>query len=370
MYVAVVIGEGRGPWPPGGGAAEPGRSLAAAGHRVSLFARADGTGTDRHGPPGADADGPQPATHALPVGPARPLAADDALECVSALADQLARHWEADPPSVVHTCGLDAALAALAAAAAGPAAGPPIVHERAGALHGGDPLPAASAGRVHRLRCAVARRADLLLAHSAAEAELLVGFGADRRRVRTVPLGVDTGLFSPADSYPPPGPPQLLCLDGGRSRTGVDTVTRAVADLPGALLTVVGGDAEPSEGPVRRLPEVPHGEVPGLLRAATLLVTARPATASGQSVLEAMACGVPVVAVDGGTVHDLVVDGVTGVLLPTAAPRPLGRAVGLLLADPARCQALGIAGTDRARARHAWPRVADRLEQVYRTLTG
>ena len=74
--------------------------------------------------------------------------------------------------------------------------------------------------------------------------------------------------------------------------------------------------------------------------------------------LEAMACGVPVVASAVGGMIDSVVDGVTGVHVPPRDPERLAGVLACLLDDPARRAALGAAGVRRARRLYDWNRVA------------
>lgn len=86
----------------------------------------------------------------------------------------------------------------------------------------------------------------------------------------------------------------------------------------------------------------------------------------GRVVLEAMACGVPVVASRVGGIPDLVRDGETGLLVPPGDPAALAAALDRLLADAARRRAMGAA----AAARSADPRYDVRMmvrgiERVY-----
>jgi D-inositol-3-phosphate glycosyltransferase len=84
--------------------------------------------------------------------------------------------------------------------------------------------------------------------------------------------------------------------------------------------------------------------------------------------LEAMACGVPVVATAVGGIRDTVVDDVTGRLVPPKDPGALGDAMATLLRDRRRRRALGQAGRERARARYTWDRVAADTERIYEKL--
>jgi glycosyltransferase involved in cell wall biosynthesis len=65
-------------------------------------------------------------------------------------------------------------------------------------------------------------------------------------------------------------------------------------------------------------------------------------------VIEAMLCGLPVVATDIRGPREQVVDGVTGLLVPPAQSTPLAHALARLAADPALRATMGEAGRARA----------------------
>jgi glycosyltransferase involved in cell wall biosynthesis len=69
------------------------------------------------------------------------------------------------------------------------------------------------------------------------------------------------------------------------------------------------------------------------------------------AMLEAMSVGLPIVATDVGGVSEAVVDGATGVLVPSRDPSALADAVVSLLAEPGRAESLGRAARDRALTR-------------------
>jgi glycosyltransferase involved in cell wall biosynthesis len=82
--------------------------------------------------------------------------------------------------------------------------------------------------------------------------------------------------------------------------------------------------------------------------------------------LEAMACGVPVVATAVGGMLDTVVDDVTGKLVPPRNPTALAQATSTILSQPNVRQRLGEAGRMRVCELYTWGRVADDAVIVYR----
>ena len=134
--------------------------------------------------------------------------------------------------------------------------------------------------------------------------------------------------------------------------------------VPHARLLVAGaGDeaerlralAAPLGGSVRFLGH--RSDVPEILAASDVVVLPSLQEALPTVLIEAAAAARPVVATDVGGVRDVVVDGVTGLLVGIVAregvsvvpAEPLADAVAQLLADPGRCRAMGQAGRERAR---------------------
>ena len=82
-----------------------------------------------------------------------------------------------------------------------------------------------------------------------------------------------------------------------------------------------------------------------------------------------MACETPVVCSRVGGIPELVVDGVTGTLVPPADAPALGAAVEALLDDPVLARRMGQAGREHVLAHFTWQRVAQRCLSAYRTLS-
>jgi glycosyltransferase involved in cell wall biosynthesis len=237
---------------------------------------------------------------------------------------------------------------------------------------------------------ALARDADRVIATSTDEVAELLRIGGVRDRITVVPCGVDVDQFQPDGPAAEKGDrPRLLAVGRLVPRKGFDTVIRALAAIPDAELVIAGGpvaeklddDAEASR--LRRLAErfgvadrvrligaVPRPDMPALLRSADVVVCTPWYEPFGIVPLEAMACGVPVVASAVGGFLDTVVDGATGTLVPPRRPDQLAAAVRKLLTEPFWREAYGTAGVDRARSRYSWDRIAAGTLAVYEDLLG
>ena len=365
MKIAMVS-EHASPLAAGGGAGAGGRSgyvealsraLVRAGHQVTVYTRRDSADL-----PARVRTGDGVLVECLDAGPAEAVPKDELLPHVRDLGAALAARFAADPPDLVHAHFWTSGLAALAATRAhergrsparrGGADRPDL--PRARRDRAAPPGPARhQPGRARmRMERALAGTVDRIIAASTEETTELVRLGAPRRRITVVPCGVDVSMFAPDGPVAERGD-RLRVLSVGRlvPHKGFDTVIRALAAVPGAELVIAGGPAaEELAGDVearrlRQLAErlgvadrvrlagaVARPDMPALLRSADLVVCAPWYEPFGIVPLEAMACGVPVVASAVGGFVDTVVDGATGTLVPPRRPDLLAAAIRRLLA--------------------------------------
>jgi phosphatidylinositol alpha-mannosyltransferase len=198
-----------------------------------------------------------------------------------------------------------------------------------------------------------------------------------------IPNGVDTELFQPSSSDAPlaadvsRGDPALLFLGRLDPRNGLDTVLAAMPRIlerqAGARLTVAG------DGPLRPLyqrlarplgPAVTfigrvNGDRPEHYGSADLYLCPTTKASFGITLLEAMACGTPMVVSDIIGFRELVDGGQEAVLVPKDSPAVWADTVLELHGDPDRLQEMSTAGRRKAEA-YAWPRIAERVMGVYR----
>ena len=334
--------------------------------------------------------GPGAEVHQVDAGPARRVPKDELLPHMDQFASGLRARWAHEPPDVVHAHFWMSGRAALAARPS--RRRPPVVQTfhalgvvKRRHLGDGDPSPAGRLGEEER----IARSADHVVATSSDEVFELVRLGTSRRRVSVIPCGVDLERFTPEGPAEPrrAGVHRIVCLARLVERKGVADAVAALVELPDTELVVAGGPEASllgDDGEARRLRalaaelgvarrvhlrgRVERPDIPALLRSADAAVCVPWYEPFGIVPLEAMACGVPVVASAVGGQIDSVVDGVTGVHVAPRHPEQLAAVLRELFGSPRRRHALGAAGARRARQRYGWDRIAASSLEVYRTL--
>jgi glycosyltransferase involved in cell wall biosynthesis len=368
---ALVTGDG-----PEARVASLAAALGAAGHEVALYARP--------GEPEHEKDASPPAgvevvrLHAAGV---QTHDDDSLLQVMPEIGTCLADRWADDPPDVVHAHGWLSGLPTLAATRG---TSVPVVLSLPALAATSPPERDAGQSRV-RLERALAHSASHLVASSDRQREDLLRLGVERRAVSVVPWGVDPDVYAPEGPVAPRGErPRLLHVGSLAPHRGVDDVLAALRTVPDAELVLAGGpdsttlDDDEDVARVRALAarlgvedrvdlrgRLPRPDVPALMRSADLLVTAPHDGPFGTAALEAMACGLPVVAAATGGLVETVVDGATGRLVPPRDPEALAYALRELLRDPVRREGYSVAAIDRARARYAWPRIAGDVVDAY-----
>lgn len=111
--------------------------------------------------------------------------------------------------------------------------------------------------------------------------------------------------------------------------------------------------------------------VPELLAEVDLVVHASTsAEPFGQVIIEGMAAAKPIVATNGGGVPEIVIDNVTGLLVPMSDAPGMADAICKMLSDPATARRMGVRGQDRVRDHFSIESTALKVEAVYREVLG
>jgi D-inositol-3-phosphate glycosyltransferase len=363
-------------------------ALARRGHHVTVYTRKDDAGL----PPRVRILPRLEVVH-VAAGPARHVPKDELLPYMDRLADGIADDWATTPPDIVHAHFWMSGLAALDASRR-TGTNVPVVqtfHALGTVKRRHQGTEDTSPQQRRWLEPAVGRSADRIIATCSDEVFELRAMGIDTAKISIAPCGVDLDLFRPSGAAEHrPRSHRILTVGRLVPRKGVDLVIRALpllrevgfADVELLIVGGGGGAAVLGADPeARRLHElarklgvqeqvtlrgqVPRDDMPGILRSADAVVCTPWYEPFGIVPLEAMACGVPVVAAAVGGLTDTVVDRATGLHVPPRDPAAIARAVGELLASRELRQELGRAGQQRARSRYSWDRVAAETEKAY-----
>lgn len=229
----------------------------------------------------------------------------------------------------------------------------------------------------------------------------------DPEKVVTIYNGIDIDAWAPVHDDElvrslgvDPQKPSVVFVGRITRQKGLPYLLKALRFLPADVQVVLCAGApdtpeilaEVQEG-VRQLQQEREGviwidrmlarrELSSILTAATTFVCPSVYEPLGIVNLEAMACGAAVVGTGTGGIPEVVVDGVTGRIVPieqatdgTGTPtdpekfvRDLADALIEVVSDPERAREMGRAGRERAETEFSWQRIADQTEALYRSI--
>jgi D-inositol-3-phosphate glycosyltransferase len=365
------------------------RALARRGHEVRIYARREQPAR-KGAQPVRIGDGV--TVEHLTAGPEKPLSADELLPHMGDFGRALAARWDDGPfqPDVIHAHFWMSGLAALTATTE--SRFPVVVTYHAlGSVERRHQPERASTGKPRvGLERTLGTMADRVIAQTEEEVVELGRMGVPRGDIVVVPSGVDPDQFTPTGPAVTRGVmPRVLSVGRLDERKGFADLIATLPRVPDAELVIVGGppaeelDRDPAAKRLRELAErlgvadrlrlvgrVARADMPSWYRSADV-VACTPVYGFAPLVpIEAMSCGVPVVAYEGGGIGESVIDGVTGILVPTREVRDLASALRALLRDNVRRMSLSSAAVDRVRSRYTWDRVAFDTERVYADVRG
>lgn len=363
------------------------RALAAEGHSVTVYTRRDSAQLPHRVELSPDVE----VVH-VDAGPATRIPKDELLPHMPQLAEGIAADWETrGAPEVVHSHFWMSGLAALGAVESLPTSRIPVVHtfHALGSVKRRFQGAADTSPTARRwLEPHVGSRASAIVATATEEVLELGRMDIATGKVRVIPCGVDTSAFTAKGARAPKDARHRI-LSVGRlvPRKGVDIAIDALARVVkggvDAELVVLGSSGGTSEEDpeiarlaesarasgvadrVRFMGQVEQAELPRWYRSADVVVCTPWYEPFGIVPLEAMACGVPVVAAAVGGLRDTVVDEETGLLVPPFDADATAAAIERLLNDSSTRSAYSRAGRERVRTKYTWQRVARDTADVY-----
>lgn len=221
-----------------------------------------------------------------------------------------------------------------------------------------------------------------------------VHYGADPSSIRVIPNGVDIGIFRPKS----PNADRVeslrreLGLSGKRvivsvsrlvRKNGIDTLLDALPAIrehhPDVVLVLVGDgsdrrglEARADElgirNAVRFAGSVEHERTVDYLQLADLFARPSRSEGLGSAFLEAMACGIPVLATPVGGIPDFLRHEENGLLVEAESERAVARATDRLLSDGTLAKRLSEEGLRLVRSRYRWDTLAEQIGELYEEL--
>lgn len=247
-------------------------------------------------------------------------------------------------------------------------------------------------------------RDDILRSYPAVDPDrvhvIFNGIDLDRWHRPDTQEGLDKAAVVRASFGIDPDRPTVVFVGRITRQKGLTYFLRAVEDLPPEVQVVlcagapdtpeiaketeelVAGLQAQRTGVIHIAEMLDHESLIAVLSGADVFATPSIYEPLGIVNLEAMALGLPVVGTATGGIPDVIVDGVTGYLVPieqeqdgTGRPLDPGKfqkdfaaALTKCLADPERAQKMGQAGLERARDHFSWQAIGEQTVELYRQL--
>jgi glycosyltransferase involved in cell wall biosynthesis len=237
-----------------------------------------------------------------------------------------------------------------------------------------------------QIRLMMRRRRPFLIAVSEAARQMAMhGLRLDEAQIVTVMNGVDTAVFQPADASRAreAGPVKIIMIAAFRPMKGYTHLVEAAKLLreAGAQFSMtLGGDASTEYGhgvrekvkqlrledTVRLVGQI--RDVPSELRSHDIFVLCSDTEGLPLALLEAMACGLPVVVTRVGGMPEVVENGVTGFIVQPADSQELADRLRQLIESPELRIQMGQNAAIRVRKNHDFSECAGRIVEVYNRL--
>lgn len=226
---------------------------------------------------------------------------------------------------------------------------------------------------------------DRFICASEAIRQILIADGVAASRTVTVHEGIDLAHVAAAPSinlheelWLPHGAPIVGNIGALVPHKGqrhlIEAAAQVVRQVPDARFVIAGeGELRPSlEHQIRHLGLEKHvilagfrPDVLSVLKAFDVFVMSSITEGLGTSLLDAMACGKPIVATTAGGIPEVVQDGRTGFLVPPRDHDAMAEAIVKLLKDPSLRQRMGDAGLSRVNATFSAERMVAETIAVY-----
>ena len=223
----------------------------------------------------------------------------------------------------------------------------------------------------------------LLIGSRSFAGEVHQNHGTPLSRFTIVPGAVDTGRFTSCPAPDTPRDPPVLLYHGRVDRRkGALDMLDALALLKHKPRLIVSGIGPDTESVSQRIDElnlgafveqsgyVSYQDVPAVYQRGDIFLSPTYAEGFSNTILEAMASGLPVISCRAVGVVDCLRDGENGMLVEPGDITALAAAIERLTGDPGLREQLRSAALDEVRRHYSWHTVGQQIRTVYQNLLG
>jgi starch synthase len=201
--------------------------------------------------------------------------------------------------------------------------------------------------------------------------ELLIHAGVDADKILINPYGVNLEIFHYIPRTIPGHGVRFLFVGGLFAHKGIPLLfeTWRTLDRRSATLSLIGFAVPAVQPLIPSLPglrlwnRVPHKDLPAVYQAHDVFVLPSYADAFGLVILEAMACGLPVITTQNTAGPDLITSGIEGFIIPAGDMRALRDAMQFFVDSPERIPVMGAAARKVAK-QYTWDSYGDRWAAI------
>jgi glycosyltransferase involved in cell wall biosynthesis len=218
--------------------------------------------------------------------------------------------------------------------------------------------------------------ADKIISYTYHEKDMLVHLGIDSEKIAVIHNGIDINFFYPIDNHMEFK--TILWIGRYTPGKGVEYLIEAFHQFhqryPEYTLLMVGRGPKKDEiarmiqehgldSSIQLLDFIPNAELPNLYRKSSIFVLPSLEEGVPRTILEAMACGVPVVCTELPQLVDIVAG--SGILVPVRDSEALAEALIQIVTDPDRARELGENGRERVVADFSWDDTVNQTLKLY-----
>ena len=205
----------------------------------------------------------------------------------------------------------------------------------------------------------------------------------DKEKMSVIPFGVDTEAFKPIKEEQPQEELRMLYAGSLYALKGLPYLLKALANVKKlglrANLIIIGeGEQKQAlvaltkaldiEKDVKFEGPVPYSNMPKYYNHCDVFCYPTLGEPFGKAVIEAMACGKPVVATNVGGPAEIIQDRINGILVPPANPEAMAAKIIRLIGDENERRRIGRKAREAVLQRFSWSVIAEQYHQLYSSI--